>query len=159
MAMIKICPSCGTHNDIAETICKECMADISSVTPVDDSQANNATLVKDSGATVIDSGATRIERRNLLRFEASDGSGGFTAGNNAIIGREGEGREYLSKYMTVSRRHARLIYDNDSWLLEDLNSSNGTYINARRLEQGEKSAIKSGDSVALSHSCTFNIKE
>lgn len=139
------------------------MADISSVTPVDDSPAINDTatvsIENNSGATVIDSRLPNIERRKLLHFEASDGSGGFTAGNNAIIGREDDGKEYLSKYMTVSRRHARLIYDNNSWFIEDMNSANGTYINARRLEQGEKSAIKSGDSVELSHSCILNIKE
>lgn len=47
----------------------------------------------------------------------------------------------------LSRRHARIFWSGSSWMLEDLNSSNGTFIGefqaARRL--AGSSAIKEGD--------------
>ncbi len=34
---------------------------------------------------------------------------------------------------TISLQHARIFYKNDQWLLEDLNSTNGSYINDERV--------------------------
>ncbi len=99
-----------------------------------------------------------IEIKRTLRFEASDGSGGFSVNSGGTVGREGEGKSYLSAHMTVSRRHARLTYDGE-WKIEDAGSANGTWVNERRLEAGEQCPLKTGDRVALSHSCVFNIRE
>ncbi|MHC4885985.1 MAG: FHA domain-containing protein, partial [Planctomycetota bacterium] len=35
----------------------------------------------------------------------------------------------------ASRNHARVIQDGDNYVLEDLNSSNGTYINETRINR------------------------
>jgi pSer/pThr/pTyr-binding forkhead associated (FHA) protein len=32
---------------------------------------------------------------------------------------------------TISRRHARMIFQNEEFILEDLDSTNGTYVNGR----------------------------
>jgi len=37
--------------------------------------------------------------------------------------------------VTVSRHHARVIKDESGYLVEDLNSLNGTYVNRRRIER------------------------
>jgi len=37
--------------------------------------------------------------------------------------------------VTVSRHHARVIRDENGYLVEDLNSLNGTYINRKRIER------------------------
>ena len=159
MSLVKICPSCGCKNNSGDSICDDCMADISGVIPVDEDAINQETQeVSQVVEPVEDASATVIERKKILRFVASDGSGSFSVNSNAVIGREAEGREYLSSHMTVSRRHARLSY-NGSWNIEDLNSANGTFVNEHRLENGEQMQIKSGDRVSLSHSCTFNIME
>lgn len=160
MSLVKVCPSCGCQNDLSNSLCDKCMADISGVSPIDPEAPvmektappeNNKPLVEDSSATV-------IERKRSLRFEATDGSGGFDTGSGVTIGREGEGKSYLSSHMTVSRRHARLAYDGE-WKIEDIGSANGTWVNERKLEAGELCPVKTGDRVALSHSCVFNIKE
>jgi len=57
---------------------------------------------------------------------------GRTNGNDLII----SGR-------TVSRRHARLWFDNGRWYLEDLQSANGTLINGVRISQPQ--ALNDGD--------------
>jgi len=45
----------------------------------------------------------------------------------------------------VSRRHARLLYCPEGWLLEDLHSTNGTYLNSVRLQSGQPSRVRNGD--------------
>jgi len=49
----------------------------------------------------------------------------------AVIGRSSD-QIHLSD-QTASRRHAEIRPDNGSWLLLDLNSSNGTYLNGQRV--------------------------
>jgi hypothetical protein len=49
----------------------------------------------------------------------------------------------------VSRRHARLLHGDDGWLLEDLSSTNGTYVNGVRLAPNEPTGLHGGDSLQL----------
>lgn len=55
-----------------------------------------------------------------------------------------------SKY-GVSRRHARLIHRGNDWLLEDLHSLNGTFVNERQVKYGEPVTLQDQDLVRLSH--------
>lgn len=59
----------------------------------------------------------------------------------------------LSRYdpsARVSRRHARIIVQNNQYLIEDLNSSNGTFINGQyRLAPRQPHPLNSGDEVRL----------
>ena len=47
---------------------------------------------------------------------------------------------------TVSRRHAELRFEDDRWMLRDLGSSNGTYVNGRLVAEAE---VRAGDVVHL----------
>lgn len=47
----------------------------------------------------------------------------------------------------VSRRHARLVQQGEGYLLEDLGSTNGTFVNGERLTAPQ--ALRPGDSVRL----------
>ncbi|CAN5228347.1 FHA domain-containing protein [soil metagenome] len=50
----------------------------------------------------------------------------------------------------VSRRHARIIHDNDKFMIEDLGSTNGTYINrGRRLIPGTPHILNDGDEIIV----------
>ena len=50
----------------------------------------------------------------------------------------------------VSRRHARIIRNNGSYFLEDLGSTNGTYVNrGRRLLPGNPQSLNDGDEVIV----------
>ncbi|MCG8409486.1 MAG: ATP-binding protein [Phycisphaerales bacterium] len=48
---------------------------------------------------------------------------------------------------TVSRRHAELRYAGQDWVLEDLKSANGTYLNGKRLERPTR--LKDGDQIRM----------
>lgn len=59
------------------------------------------------------------------------------------IGRSGAVRVSLPEVLSVSRKHARLTHRGDSVTLEDLGSTNGTYVNGRLLTAPE--VLRSGD--------------
>lgn len=48
---------------------------------------------------------------------------------------------------TVSRRHAELTRETGAWVLRDLNSANGTYVNGVRIQ--EPTRLKHGDQIRL----------
>ncbi len=48
---------------------------------------------------------------------------------------------------SVSHRHARIYYRNRNWWVEDLNSTNGTAVNGRRLER--PGVVVPGDRLAF----------
>ncbi len=45
----------------------------------------------------------------------------------------------------VSRRHARLLFANGFYAIEDLGSSNGTFLNRHRLAPGQPTPLRAGD--------------
>lgn len=49
----------------------------------------------------------------------------------------------------VSRRHARIFKQRGKYFLEDLRSSNGTFLNEERLEPGASYALQDGDTIKL----------
>lgn len=60
----------------------------------------------------------------------------------------------------VSRKHARIIYDNATYMLEDLGSTNGTFVNrGRRLIPGNPHRIQDGDEIIVGKTfLRFNIE-
>lgn len=49
----------------------------------------------------------------------------------------------------ASVAHARVVFENSRWVLEDLGSRNGTYLDERRLAAGSKQAIAGGAVIGL----------
>ncbi len=50
----------------------------------------------------------------------------------------------------VSRRHARLLYCPEGWLLEDLHSTNGTFLNEKPVSPGQPVYVRTGDIIRCS---------
>jgi two-component system, NtrC family, sensor kinase len=63
----------------------------------------------------------------------------------ALVGRDSRSLPLTDN--TVSRRHAELIPGADNWILRDLGSSNGTYINGTRVTH--RYALKLGDQIRV----------
>ena len=72
--------------------------------------------------------------------------GPFEAGEPVTIGRDADNRLVLPD-RSVSRHHARLDWDGQSWLLADLESRFGTWIGG--LEVAEPSAVAPGDRIRV----------
>ncbi|NIM93573.1 MAG: FHA domain-containing protein [Anaerolineales bacterium] len=69
-----------------------------------------------------------------------------------ILGREpGPDVDIIISSPTVSRRHARITQRNQQWFLEDLGSSNGTFLNGNLITV-ESAALKNGDNIQLGSS-------
>jgi len=61
------------------------------------------------------------------------------------IGRHSD-NDIVIENIKVSRYHARLIKENDNWFIEDLGSSNGTYVNGKKIK---KISVSDKDSVLI----------
>ena len=82
----------------------------------------------------------RFGRRGIGLPDASD-----LAHARLVIGRASECQLVLIDD-TVSRRHAELRVEDGRWLLRDLGSFNGTWVNGRRVVEAE---VRPGDLVHL----------
>ena len=67
---------------------------------------------------------------------------------DVVIGR-GADADHAIDQETLSRRHARLVRRSHAWVLNDLESTNGTFVNLIRLEPGEPTPVRSGDVVGF----------
>jgi hypothetical protein len=63
-----------------------------------------------------------------------------------VVGRDPECCDVVFEHPTVSRRHAQLHHRDGNWVLQDLDSTNGTTINGKRVT---RCRLAPGDRVAL----------
>ncbi|UCD29616.1 MAG: FHA domain-containing protein [Planctomycetota bacterium] len=68
-----------------------------------------------------------------------------TLNEPALLGRESDQIPLTDR--TISRRHAEIYPDNGSWVLKDLKSANGTYVNGVRVQ--EEIRLKHGDQIKI----------
>lgn len=62
------------------------------------------------------------------------------------VGRQ-EGVDLPIQHPTISRRHAEISYVNGQYVLRDLASTNGTFLNTRRVEPGSVHRLSANDSL------------
>jgi hypothetical protein len=67
------------------------------------------------------------------------------AQSEMLIGRH-RGCDLVLSDLSVSRRHVRLVFRDGRWILQDLESTNGTIVNGRHVGRSE---LRPGDHVAL----------
>jgi pSer/pThr/pTyr-binding forkhead associated (FHA) protein len=79
------------------------------------------------------------------------------------IGRD-PANDFVVDAIEVSRNHAKITYDQKAYSIDDLNSTNGTFVNGKRISKPEK--LKDGDLISLGASTvmefslgTENLKE
>lgn len=51
----------------------------------------------------------------------------------------------------VSRRHAKVVREGVNYFVEDLNSFNGTLVNGRRMETGQRQQLRDKDVIQISN--------
>jgi hypothetical protein len=140
------CPECGFQNPEAANYCAKC----------------GALLVKDEGGTETTQTFTPEELadddgplEDLVTDEPAlvVRSGGGRTGEHFIpttdrasIGRSPDCDFFLDD-VTVSRKHAVLIRDDDEFRIEDQGSLNGTFVNRRRIDTATR--LQSGDEVQI----------
>ena len=66
-----------------------------------------------------------------------------------LIGRDDCCDIVLSEDSLVSRRHALIEFSQGEYLIKDLNSTNGTFVNGKPLQKMEKRLLAAGDVVRI----------
>lgn len=84
--------------------------------------------------------ASLVEKSNLLRHRNLS-----LADDEYLMGR-GESNTVVLSDASISKRHARLIYENGHWTINDLHSRNGTFVNALVITEAQ---LQNGDRIAL----------
>lgn len=72
-------------------------------------------------------------------------------GDDLLIGRHNEAEVWIGDD-GVSRRHARLVRQGEAYVIEDLGSANGTYVQGERVE---RRVLRDGDQVQLGPTAIF----
>jgi hypothetical protein len=85
--------------------------------------------------------ATNLAQRQTIKI--------VPTASNWLIGRS-PNCAILAPNNTVSRRHAMIAYDPDGqFYITDVGSSNGTWVNCRRLKSTERRLVQDGDMIQL----------
>ncbi len=129
MERYKICPTCQTKNELSAYLCDNCLADISSVEEYK-------------------------PKERVLKLVNSDYRLSITLKDGDILGRDHVGKEELKAFKTISRKHARFFLHKGEWAVEDLDSSNGSYVQGKKFK---KIRLKNGLKLSLSKSFEFEV--
>lgn len=119
------CPVCKTFNPAGVMFCVECGLIFDRALPADAFGApaiQLPVLVETTG------------REHVVRPGAN------------LVGREGD---ILLADPRVSRRHAQVTSEDGSILVEDLGSTNGSFLNGDKLAEGERKPVNPGDTVSF----------
>lgn len=65
------------------------------------------------------------------------------------VGRDPSNDYHLDGKSYIARRQATFLYERQMWFLRDNNSTNGTYINGKRLEPGKKYQLTTNDEISF----------
>jgi ribosomal protein L32 len=161
------CPSCGADNLPGSTFCSNCgirmtAPEVEAVAPP--APAPEETLVSEPEELVAAEEEPAVEQEvppstGVRRFIVRDTGAEIvlpSADGEYIIGREDpisgvfpeiDLNPYQGEHYGVSRRHAKLIIDAGLAFIEDLDSTNFTFVDRKKLPPRTPTALSSGDDV------------
>ena len=155
-----ICSNCKHENVSGTLFCVECGAQLEGVENLTTQSINQDQIVDDLKKTPETSEPPSSPANSWLSLHLMD-SGKIlplATRNEFTMGRLSEGQPImpdidLTPYQAyasgVSRLHAVVKRDTERVVIMDLGSSNGTYLNGRRLNPHSEEILKHGDVVAL----------
>jgi len=87
-------------------------------------------------------------QRLRLRVTAGNAQGTeIQVADEFLIGREAPGEGKLGQDAEISRQHARITHTGDEYVIEDLGSTNGTFLNGRKISRPE--VLSAGDRIQV----------
>jgi len=86
-----------------------------------------------------------------------EGSGEIQIHPETDIGRDASFSEIFSRFPKMSRRHARFSTENGKWFVEDLDSTNGVYLDGVKIQSGSPVEVQEGMRIQFSLSCACKV--
>jgi len=161
MTSRKRCPVCGLVQPEALD-CSNCATSLINVPPFSESQADNI-ISGQSRLSGLDP-PEGIEKKPVdVKPASSEGRQIVFQGKKGrllkvksgdILGRASVGSDFFADYPKVSRRHARIVFEDGQWIIEDLGSANGLFIDGHRID---RAPLELGGDFALSLSCELTV--
>ncbi|MGH8977625.1 MAG: FHA domain-containing protein [Acidimicrobiia bacterium] len=142
-----VCARCGHVNPDEARFCSSCGVPLAA----DDDAATTLTLAAVEAADVEDELERYLEGLPpgvgllVIRRGPETGSSYRLEQPSTAIGRHPDSEIFLDD-ITVSRRHVQLVKDDEGYLLRDVGSLNGTYVNRERVEEAR---LQHGDEVQV----------
>lgn len=163
MGQVKICPFCKQENSTDAEECVKCgasfISDVTTTLPVPGQIADDLRQELIVRRTKLPTGSIALyvmgEKLPLL----VEGKGQPT-----VLGRQAQGGQVagmvdLTKYQAhllgVSRQHAAINFADGNFTIEDLKSSNGTWVNENRLAPNQPRPLRNGDVIRLGQLIIF----
>jgi len=108
-----------------------------------------------SASLGISSAADRLPNTGPAVLLTQNGSSFLLASERAVLGRNSETKDIqndidlreLDTKKIISRRHAMIVRQNNDYVLHDLNSRNGTFVNGQRIQPRQPHKLIPGDVV------------
>jgi hypothetical protein len=146
------CNRCGHRNPEGSNFCSSCGAVLERAQDPDPA-VTTITLapVEELGEVgeedvVVSVGDVPADKGLLVVKRGPNAGSRFTLGSDVTtIGRHPDSDIFLDD-VTVSRRHAEVTADGGRYAVRDVGSTNGTYVNRDRIEQGE---LHNGDELQI----------
>lgn len=85
----------------------------------------------------------------ILRYEGTNGKQDLIIGGTSYLIGSGRECDGIIESSTVSRKHARITRKGDVYFMEDLNSSNGTYVGGKMLNYRTKVGLAKNEIVVF----------
>lgn len=153
-----VCQRCAHPNSAASNFCSSCGFDLTRMAADSTDQhavlssatENMEAVEEQDGLTTAETSALTIESEDAIFVVKRGPKAGsrFAVDRQLIsLGRHPESDIFLDD-ITVSRRHAEVRLADDGFVVSDVGSLNGTYLNRERIE-GSSIRLTSGDEVQV----------
>lgn len=147
----KACPHCGFQNRPYALFCERCNKAL--LEPVQEHSIGTrlTTGVSQSEGVQLTRTPDQAPKEAFLICETTPGLR-WSVRPNQIAGRAGEIDMLPVKDSDfISRQHARFLWDNGTWLIENLSERSYTHVNGRKISRGEKCPLCDGDRIKFGY--------
>ena len=130
------CTECGFQNPETSNFCARCGARVEKGESGEQTMTFSADELADDAAGALQDLAGKGPALVVRSGGGRAGESFFPSGERTLIGRSPECDVFLDD-VTVSRKHAELLRDGETFTITDLGSLNGTFVNRKRIESAE----------------------
>ena len=95
-----------------------------------------------------------MDEKLIFQSGSQSGKEVLLSGDEITFGRDPENTVVLDD-VQISRHHLRIYRETQNWLIEDLDSTNGTTVNGKTLRKAQK--LKHDDTVTMGEDVTFAV--